>query len=104
MTPIVGAPFTGAVPPRLLRRPSETLRTDADVTVANPLLRRTAAFQADSAGSIPVTRSTRKALIRTRVPSAERKPRIEALFASREVEAALDLLHLTDMAWHDLFH
>ncbi|SBT40910.1 hypothetical protein [Micromonospora narathiwatensis] len=33
----------------------------------------------------------------------ERKPRIEVLFASREVEAALDLLHLTDMAWHDCY-
>ncbi len=33
----------------------------------------------------------------------ERKPRIKALFASREVEAALDLLHLTDMAWHDCY-
>lgn len=34
----------------------------------------------------------------------ERKPRIEALFASREeVEAALDLLHLTDIAWHDCY-
>lgn len=32
-----------------------------------------------------------------------RKPRIEALFASREVGAALDLLHLTDMAWHDCY-
>jgi hypothetical protein len=32
-----------------------------------------------------------------------RKPRIAALFASREVEAALDLLHLTDMAWHDCY-
>jgi hypothetical protein len=26
-----------------------------------------------------------------------------ALFASREVEIALDLLHLTDMAWHDCY-
>jgi hypothetical protein len=33
----------------------------------------------------------------------ERKPRIEALFAAREVEAALDLLDLTDMAWHDCY-
>jgi hypothetical protein len=31
------------------------------------------------------------------------RKRIEALFASREVEAALDLLHLTDMAWHDCY-
>jgi hypothetical protein len=33
----------------------------------------------------------------------ERRPRIEALFDSREVEAALDLLALTDMAWHDCY-
>lgn len=33
----------------------------------------------------------------------ERKPRIKALFASQEVEAALDLLYLTDMAWHDCY-
>lgn len=33
----------------------------------------------------------------------ERKPRIEAMFAAREVGAALDLLHLTDMAWHDCY-
>ncbi|MBM7494490.1 hypothetical protein JOD64_005712 [Micromonospora luteifusca] len=34
---------------------------------------------------------------------AERKPRIEGLFAGRQVEAALDLLHLMDMAWHDCY-
>lgn len=33
----------------------------------------------------------------------ERKPHIEELFASGEVEAALDLLHLADMAWHDCY-
>lgn len=33
----------------------------------------------------------------------ERKPRIEALFAARDIEAVLDLLHLTDMAWHDCY-
>lgn len=33
----------------------------------------------------------------------ERRPRIEASFAPGEVEAALDLLHLTDMAWHDCY-
>jgi hypothetical protein len=32
-----------------------------------------------------------------------RGPLIETLFPSRDVEAALDLLHLTDMAWHDCF-
>ncbi|MFF1608775.1 hypothetical protein ACFVYA_13420 [Amycolatopsis sp. NPDC058278] len=30
-----------------------------------------------------------------------RTPRIEAQFSSADVEAALDLLHLADMAWHD---
>jgi hypothetical protein len=34
---------------------------------------------------------------------AARKPRIDARFPSAEVEAALDLLHLVDMAWHDCF-
>jgi hypothetical protein len=33
----------------------------------------------------------------------ERKPRIQALFAGDQVEAVLDLLHLTDMAWHDCY-
>jgi hypothetical protein len=33
----------------------------------------------------------------------ERKPRIEGQFSSADVEAALDLLHLVDMAWHDCF-
>jgi hypothetical protein len=33
----------------------------------------------------------------------ERKPRIEGLFAGQQVEAALDLLHLMDMAWHDCY-
>ena len=33
----------------------------------------------------------------------ERKPRIEAQFSPAEVEAALDLLHLADMAWHDCY-
>jgi hypothetical protein len=33
----------------------------------------------------------------------ERKPRIEAQFSSKDVEAALDLLHLADMAWHDCY-
>ena len=33
----------------------------------------------------------------------EREPRVWALFAARDVEAALDLLHLTDMAWHDCY-
>jgi hypothetical protein len=33
----------------------------------------------------------------------ERRPLIEASFTGAEVDAALDLLHLTDMAWHDCF-
>ena len=33
----------------------------------------------------------------------ERRPRIEEMFAARQARAALDLLHLTDMAWHDCF-
>jgi hypothetical protein len=33
----------------------------------------------------------------------ERRRSIEELFAGRDVEAALDLLHLTDMAWHDCY-
>lgn len=33
----------------------------------------------------------------------ERKPRIEAQFPAEEVDAALDLLHLADMAWHDCY-
>ncbi|MDX3186851.1 hypothetical protein PV458_00400 [Streptomyces sp. MN03-5084-2B] len=32
-----------------------------------------------------------------------RAPRIEAQFSSGNVEAALDLLHLADMAWHDCY-
>lgn len=33
----------------------------------------------------------------------ERRPRIKAQFDRAEVEAALDLLALTDMAWHDCY-
>jgi len=33
----------------------------------------------------------------------ERRPRIRERFPRPHVEAALDLLHLTDMAWHDCF-
>ena len=33
----------------------------------------------------------------------ERRQRIEAQFPSSHIEAALDLLHLTDMAWHDCY-
>jgi hypothetical protein len=33
----------------------------------------------------------------------DRRPRIEQQFAAHDVEAALDLLHLTDMAWHDCY-
>jgi hypothetical protein len=33
----------------------------------------------------------------------QRRPGIEAQFHQAEVEAALDLLALTDMAWHDCY-
>jgi hypothetical protein len=33
----------------------------------------------------------------------QRRPRVEGLFAGKQVEAALDLLHLMDMAWHDCY-
>jgi hypothetical protein len=33
----------------------------------------------------------------------ERRKRIEATFPSSHVDAALDLLHLADMAWHDCY-
>jgi hypothetical protein len=33
----------------------------------------------------------------------ERRLRVEELFEGRDFEAALDLLHLTDMAWHDCY-
>jgi hypothetical protein len=32
-----------------------------------------------------------------------RRLRIESRYAPRDVEAALDLLHLMDMAWHDCY-
>lgn len=34
---------------------------------------------------------------------AERRPRIEAKFPKDQVDAALDLLHLADYAWHDCY-
>jgi hypothetical protein len=34
---------------------------------------------------------------------AERAPRVAAAFRQEHVEAALDLLHLADMAWHDCY-
>jgi hypothetical protein len=33
----------------------------------------------------------------------QRLPSITASFPGEQVEAALDLLHLTDMAWHDCY-
>ena len=33
----------------------------------------------------------------------QRRPLIAASFPDEQVEAALDLLHLTDMAWHDCY-
>jgi hypothetical protein len=32
-----------------------------------------------------------------------RRPRVEGLFAGEQVEAALDLLQLMDLAWHDCY-
>lgn len=34
---------------------------------------------------------------------AARKGRIAAQFPAEQVDAVLDLLHLTDMAWHDCY-
>jgi hypothetical protein len=34
---------------------------------------------------------------------AERRRRVKELFDPKDVDAALDLLHLTDMAWHDCY-
>lgn len=34
----------------------------------------------------------------------DRKPRVQALFADRHVEPALDLLELLELAWHDCYH
>jgi hypothetical protein len=34
---------------------------------------------------------------------AQRRPRVAARFGAEHVEAALDLLHLADMAWHDCY-
>lgn len=36
-------------------------------------------------------------------PRNERRPRIEEAFPRGQVDAALDLLHLADMAWHDCY-
>ncbi|SBT53590.1 hypothetical protein [Micromonospora auratinigra] len=33
----------------------------------------------------------------------ERRPEVEALFGPRHTEAALDLLQLADLAWHDCY-
>jgi hypothetical protein len=33
----------------------------------------------------------------------ERRLRVEELFEARDSEAVLDVLHLTDMAWHDCY-
>ena len=33
----------------------------------------------------------------------ERRPRVEVLFAGRQVEAVLDLMSMMDMAWHDCY-
>jgi hypothetical protein len=34
---------------------------------------------------------------------AERTPRVTNAFDAKNVDAALDLLHLADMAWHDCY-
>ena len=34
---------------------------------------------------------------------AERRPLVAAAFPTDQVDAALDLLHLVDMAWHDCY-
>ena len=34
---------------------------------------------------------------------AERRPIVAATFPADQVDAALDLLHLVDMAWHDCY-
>lgn len=33
----------------------------------------------------------------------ERGPGVETMFPADQVDAVLDLLHLTDMAWHDCY-
>jgi hypothetical protein len=33
----------------------------------------------------------------------DRRSQIQALFGHHDVDAALDLLHLADMAWHDCY-
>ncbi|MFZ0160732.1 MAG: hypothetical protein WAL50_17015 [Kineosporiaceae bacterium] len=33
----------------------------------------------------------------------ERRPQLEAIFGTQHVEAALDLLAMADMAWHDCY-
>lgn len=33
----------------------------------------------------------------------ERRPRLEAIFEAQHVEAALDLLAMADLAWHDCY-
>ena len=47
--------------------------------------------------------SRRAMAIGNRQRRAERRPRVKELFERKDVDAALDLLHLTDMAWHDCF-
>jgi hypothetical protein len=57
------------------------------------------------AADLLVVRATpRRAMaIGSRQRRAERRPRIKELFDPKHVDAALDLLHLTDMAWHDCY-
>ena len=44
--------------------------------------------------SVAIGRSARR---------AERQPRVEALFGERAAPAALDVLELTEFAWHDCY-
>ena len=34
----------------------------------------------------------------------DREPRVQAVFAGRHVNSALDLLELLELAWHDCYH
>jgi hypothetical protein len=43
---------------------------------------------------VPVSRADRR---------RERQPRVETVFAAPDVDAALDLLELLELAWHDCY-
>jgi hypothetical protein len=48
----------------------------------------------DYSASVAVGRAARR---------AERLPRVEAIFGAGDVPAVLDLLELTELAWHDCY-